>query len=656
MKCPQCRSENSSSTVQCSCGFDFVQSKIVTHDQPADSGHESKSDSPKSWRSYWPQISDITSAEEAAKQGVWASLLMTFVTTGAVLVGKLTGFQFLGVETSSLVDAGLFALIAWGINRNSRFAAVCGLLLYLLEQLMLILSSGFTGATVVTVILVLMYITSIRGTFAYHRLRKEAQASGDLPGSHRGPRIPRAAWITVGLLLVLGIGIVVLVPTFGAYQIVSATEELSDLEAIQYVRSQVKGEDSSVLAGAYLAVASYFWTENVYVKYGLAYTLSLWNQYETSNGILRELVQTAPQLPYVRFSLGYNYSGLGRPLEAVAFLEDAAARFPDLSPDLTFRIHNNLGLYYGDLKEYEKGILSFEKAIEINPGHPYGYQNIGLQYQGLKEWDTAIQYGETALEISSYPAAHAALATAYYGAERYEESIEQSQIAIYQIPSYPQAWMSLASAYVKLGLLAEAEEAYNRCIELDPDWTAAWSGLGWVYYERKDYQKAVELQRKALRFNSKNTFAKMQLQIALFSVDNPERDVKAFEERQLEAAYVLESVAETLLERDFEKAIPIIKKAIELNPYESIAYDSLAFALYYQDDFENAAINLERSLEINPYDALTATNYACTLAKLSRLDEAYQVVRDISLKVPENEEFKQLLGDIQARNVNEFVF
>ena len=130
----------------------------------------------------------------------------------------------------------------------------------------------------------------------------------------------------------------------------------------------------------------------------------------------------------------------------------------------------------------------------------------------------------------------------------------------------------------------------------------------------------------------------------------------AFEERQLEAAYVLESVAETLLERDFEKAIPIIKKAIELNPYESIAYDSLAFALYYQDDFENAAINLERSLEINPYDALTATNYACTLAKLSRLDEAYQVVRDISLKVPENEEFKQLLGDIQARNVNEFVF
>ena len=71
-----------------------------------------------------------------------------------------------------LVDAVIFALIAWRISKVSRTWAVVGLLMYLLEVGYKLATNPSGALGILTIIFILMYISAIRGTFAYHRYRK----------------------------------------------------------------------------------------------------------------------------------------------------------------------------------------------------------------------------------------------------------------------------------------------------------------------------------------------------------------------------------------------------------------------------------------------------------------------------------------------------
>jgi hypothetical protein len=126
---------------------------------------------------YWPTIEDESSAEVATKPAVGASLFFAAVTGLIAAFSIVQHRPVLGFNGWSLLDAVLFVVIAWRIKRMSRMWAVLGFLLYLLEV-------GFNFATnkpgaigVLTVIFVLTYIGAIRGTFAFHRYRRTADAA-----------------------------------------------------------------------------------------------------------------------------------------------------------------------------------------------------------------------------------------------------------------------------------------------------------------------------------------------------------------------------------------------------------------------------------------------------------------------------------------------
>jgi len=115
----------------------------------------------------WPKVTDLELAKEASRQGFWAAIVVSAVTSALAVLGHL-GFQILGFNLWALIDAALFAIIASGIYRMSRTAAVAGLGLYLIEKIHLALTHG-AQAPVATLIFTLMFINSIRGTFAYRR-------------------------------------------------------------------------------------------------------------------------------------------------------------------------------------------------------------------------------------------------------------------------------------------------------------------------------------------------------------------------------------------------------------------------------------------------------------------------------------------------------
>lgn len=123
---------------------------------------------------YWEDVSSVSGAEKAMNGGFWAALIVAIITS---LVASLSlfGLQVLGINGWAFVDAGIFAAIAVGIKRKSRFAAVAGLCLYVLERFYM-LQKGGVGGIVMGILFTLLFINAARGAFAYHRMTGEQQA------------------------------------------------------------------------------------------------------------------------------------------------------------------------------------------------------------------------------------------------------------------------------------------------------------------------------------------------------------------------------------------------------------------------------------------------------------------------------------------------
>jgi hypothetical protein len=123
---------------------------------------------------YWEDVSDVSGAEKAINGGFWAAVFVACIT--ALVAGlALAGTKLFGIDASAFLDAAIFAGIAVGIKRKSRFAAVAGLCLYVLERLYM-LQRGGAGGIVMGILLTLLFINAVRGAYAYHRLTEGGQA------------------------------------------------------------------------------------------------------------------------------------------------------------------------------------------------------------------------------------------------------------------------------------------------------------------------------------------------------------------------------------------------------------------------------------------------------------------------------------------------
>lgn len=132
-------------------------------------------------RWYWPTLDNLADAIQASNQGMWAA---AFCAAATAIMATVSIFMahgangLMGVTPAAYLDAVLFAVIAWRIRARSKVFAVAGLGLFLIEKIYQLatqpqtLSFGFF----IAVILLLCFISGVRGNFAYRRFAAEGAA------------------------------------------------------------------------------------------------------------------------------------------------------------------------------------------------------------------------------------------------------------------------------------------------------------------------------------------------------------------------------------------------------------------------------------------------------------------------------------------------
>lgn len=133
---------------------------------------------------FCPDVSTLEGAQLATKQGIWAAAFVAVVTGVVASAALFLHKPILGINGSALIDTAIFAAVALGIHKNSRFAAVGGLVIYLWERFYMLKAggSGGGGSSVMMIFLVLAFVTAIRGTFAYRKLAAPTNSPRPISG------------------------------------------------------------------------------------------------------------------------------------------------------------------------------------------------------------------------------------------------------------------------------------------------------------------------------------------------------------------------------------------------------------------------------------------------------------------------------------------
>jgi hypothetical protein len=121
----------------------------------------------------WPIITDAASAKYAAKQGMGAAFFCAGLTVLFVLLARQGMSLVQGINERALVDAAVFAALGILILRMSRVAAVAALALYIVERIVMWIKISSVGVASIPmmIVIVLCFVSSIRGTFAYQRYK-----------------------------------------------------------------------------------------------------------------------------------------------------------------------------------------------------------------------------------------------------------------------------------------------------------------------------------------------------------------------------------------------------------------------------------------------------------------------------------------------------
>ena len=134
-------------------------------------------------REQWPSIQDRESALRISRGGFVAAIFQAGLALMFAWIARKTTYAGLSISTY-LIAAVIFGVIAMGIWRLSRVAAVLGLVLFVAEAIWMLLDvrgvTGLVKALLVTLFLTLIFVNGVRGTFAYHNFADE-ETEADKP-------------------------------------------------------------------------------------------------------------------------------------------------------------------------------------------------------------------------------------------------------------------------------------------------------------------------------------------------------------------------------------------------------------------------------------------------------------------------------------------
>ncbi len=153
----------------------------------------------------------------------------------------------------------------------------------------------------------------------------------------------------------------------------------------------------------------------------------------------------------------------------------------------------------------------------------------------------------------------------------------------------------------------KAIEAYQNGIRINPQLDYIYNALGIPYRHKKEHDKALTAYQKAIAINPKNDVAYYNMGNAYYDLKEYDKAITAYQKAieinpKDDSAYYNMGIAYDEL-KEYNKALTAYQKAIEINPKYDEAYNNMGIAYYNLKEYDKALTAFQKAIEINPkYD------------------------------------------------------
>jgi tetratricopeptide (TPR) repeat protein len=243
-------------------------------------------------------------------------------------------------------------------------------------------------------------------------------------------------------------------------------------------------------------------------------------------------------------------------------------------------------------RNYEAALESYKKSVEANPGFARGYVELGSAYSALNKYPDAEDSYKNAIAIQDDSCARCGLGRIYRVTNR----------------------------------TAEAEAELQKSIELNSKDYCPYDELGRLYYDSKQYAKALDVfeQRNKLKHDAVTYHFLANCNYKLGKIEESLRFYKQaadlspdYDDVFIDQARAYQDIGQVA------ESTKALERAIELNPDNIQAHAYLGVTLFLQNDREGAIKEYQWLLKKDPPVA----------AQLKRsLEELKEDVKDLGRK------------------------
>lgn len=200
-------------------------------------------------------------------------------------------------------------------------------------------------------------------------------------------------------------------------------------------------------------------------------------------------------------------------------------------------IWTDLGVMYRRTNQPQKAIEAFDKATAMEPSHEYSRMNKGivLMYD-LNDVDGAIEAWEGLLKINpdaksaNGDSVRAFVDNVKRQHQEQTQTITQLEQEVAANPNKFQAWTQLANLYFDTKQYDKAVNAYEKSLALDGGSANIWTDLGITYRRTDQPKKAIEAFEKAMAMDPSHQQSLLNKGIVLlYDLDDFDGAISAWE-------------------------------------------------------------------------------------------------------------------------------
>ena len=241
--------------------------------------------------------------------------------------------------------------------------------------------------------------------------------------------------------------------------------------------------------------------------------------------IFRKILELVPNHPVALHFLGVIALESGNPCAAIKLIKSALKIAPDYHT-----AYNNLGNAYSTSGQFEDAADSYSRALEHKPDYSDAMFNLGLMKQMLRKYEEAKDILVKCAEQDPRRAdVHSELGFTWAKLGNHMQAQICFQIALSIDPDYtPETRVALGNLFQTVGRFDESVEQYDVAIEQDEKYTRALNAKGMALRRTGNFDASLDTILKAEDINPTNIETLNQLGSAYQSIGDNYRAAEVF--------------------------------------------------------------------------------------------------------------------------------